>query len=808
MNKRKLSLALLAVIGACSKAPTPNVAEHIRVEEKALNVSQAVRVQLDTIKETVPAKGLQVWMNKEFWLGRTIWVSLGVERASVTGLAMSVDGYHPAKLSRAGSFLVLTRDNSGLYGGTVLGPDLPLNAYPIVGESASEILVDLSSPKTPYGLTLSNFNAGTYSDTELAPRFEYVRDVQTSENSLNFTTVTTTKSPTPLFTAEDRTAEVLAGQDPFLLSMTLRTDWIIPTENEGFQKKIADESTLGFFLSPKRVIDNGLGTQELVQKIATNKPFVWEISANTPDEFRPAIEQAILGWNPSLGGDVLKVSYATEMGSNTKTNVSNLVWDDNMAVGFAFANWRSNPATGEIVQAQVYMSGSMWAQGAKTSFQLRDIERQIRESNAVKRETQPGSPERAKAIAALNKARVELRKIAKQTSKLAQTPAFNKRMFIGLNSALAANRARSNDFCFRPSDTNQNATLLAAIDADLDKALKDLEKETTPDRQDDVVSSEHDFPTHMPYPVAGMDAEAFSRSVVRAVVMHEVGHTLGLRHNFMGSLGTSKDGAVQSASIMDYNDEVIDAQFEEPGSYDQAIVASEYQNKPIVEEFKFCTDEFASAGLPTCAPFDFSANPLQGQQVSEESSLTIAQLFMQYGQADMAIALIQRGLGTNIQKMRHALFSAEVASQFLQDPAFADSQKNAWKLLGQSMSMQDLGYPSELVQSYKEILVSYLAQLTTPDAAASAVAGEITNFYKEVVVSPESSYSFSVRKAAILGLQNFQSAGGRLALSQGLDELTRKLEAGGVAASAEDQEVLLAIKKILLQDGYYKVALN
>jgi hypothetical protein len=350
--------------------------------------------------------------------------------------------------------------------------------------------------------------------------------------------------------------------------------------------------------------------------------------------------------------------------------------------------------------------------------------------------------------------------------------------------------------------------LLAAIDADLDKALKDLEKETTPDRQDDVVSSEQDFPTHMPYPAAGMDAEAFSKSVVRAVVMHEVGHTLGLRHNFMGSLGTSKNGAVQSASIMDYNDEVIDAQFEEPGSYDQAIVASEYQNKPIVEEFKYCTDEFAAAGLPTCAPFDFSANPLQGQQVSEESSLMLAQLFMYYGQTEIAIPLIQRGLGTNVQKMRHALFSTEVAQQFLKDPTFADSQKNAWKLLGQSMSMQDLGFPADFVQMYKEIIISYLAQLTTPDAAASAVAGEIANFYKEVVVSPETSYSFAVRKAAILGLQNFQSAPGRLALSQGLDELTRKLEAGGSAASAEDQEVLLAVKKILLQDGYYKVASN
>ncbi|MEO5667998.1 MAG: hypothetical protein ABIR96_08065, partial [Bdellovibrionota bacterium] len=155
MKKRNLSLALLALIGACSKAPAPNVGQNIRVEEKVLTVSKAVRLQLSSIKEDVPAQGLQVWLKKDFWLGRTIWVSLGVERASVTGLAMSVDGYHPAKLSRAGSFLVLTRDNSGLYGGTVLGPEMPLNAYPIVSENDTEILVELSSPKTPYGLTLS-----------------------------------------------------------------------------------------------------------------------------------------------------------------------------------------------------------------------------------------------------------------------------------------------------------------------------------------------------------------------------------------------------------------------------------------------------------------------------------------------------------------------------------------------------------------------------------------------------------------------------------------------------------------------------
>jgi hypothetical protein len=783
------------------------MAQNLRVEEKTLNASQGDRSQLASIKEEVPAKGLQAWLNKDFWIGRTIWVSLGVERASLTGLAMSVDGYRAAKVTRAGDLLVLTRDSSGLFGGTVLAPDMPLNAYPIVKETETEILVDLASPKTPYGLTLSNFNAGTYSDTELAPRFEYVRSLETTANSLSFVSVTTTKSPQPLFSDEDGTAEAASGQDPYLLSLTLRTDWILPIENEGFTRKAADENTLGFFLTPKRIINNGTATEELVQKIATNKPFVWEISANTPAEYRPAIEQAILAWNPSLGGDVLKVNYAEKTDSVTKPNVSNLIWDDNMAVGFAFANWRSSPTTGEIVQAQVYMSGSMWAQGARMTFQLRDIERQIREAGAQRHGGGVASPQRAETIAALKKARTQLRALQKETAKqLAQTKGFNKRLFLGLNSGLAAERARSNEFCFRPINVFQDiATAATGIDAELDKALRDLEQATTPRRQEDIVTSEHEFPTHMPYPTAGMDAETFSKYVVRAVVMHEVGHTLGLRHNFMGSLGTSKGGEIQSASIMDYNDEVIDAQFSEPGSYDQAIVASEYQDKPIVEQLKFCTDEHAGAGIPTCSPFDFSANPIRGQHVSEETNLTMAQLFLQYGQADVAIALIQRGLSTNIQKIRHMLFSADIAKQFLQDPAFGESQKEAWKMLTQSMAMQDLGYPAELQQAYKELLISYTAMLTTPESAASAIAPELVNFNKEVLVDSDGSYSLGVRRYAILGLQNIQAPAGRLALSQTLELLNAKLAQGTASEStAEDEEVVLLVEKILKRDGYYK----
>jgi hypothetical protein len=808
------ALALISLLGACGRAPAPDVAKNIRVAETPLTVPQSIRTQLTSIHEAVPAQGLQVWLNKEFWINRSIWVSLGVERASLTGLAMSVDGYHAAKLTRAGSYLVLVRDNSGLYGGSVLGPEIPINAYPIVGESTSEILVDLSAPKTPYGLTMNNFYAGNYSDTELAPRFEYVRAVQATAESLSFISVTSTKSPIALFSPNDNTAEALSGQDPFMLSMTLRTDWILPTENPSFIQKIANSQTLGFFLSSPRVVENGAGAQRLVQKIATDKPFVWQVSSNTPEEFRPAIEQGVLGWNSAFGSDVLQVSYAAEeLGSITDPKVSNLVWDDNLAVGYAFANWRSNPATGEIVQAQVYLSGAMWAQGARITYQLRDIDRQIRESGNVARSTRPGSVERSRAASSLNKARAELKKLSKETSLLAKSTNSNRRMFVSLNTALAAQRARSNEYCFRTLELERNLALMAAIDADLDAALRDLDRETAAVRQDDLVSSEHEVPTHMPYPPEGMDMETFAQFVVRGVVMHEIGHTLGLRHNFMGSLGTSNDGEVQSASIMDYNDEVIDAQFAEPGSYDKLIVQSEYFNQPIVEDFKFCTDEHVMKGLPTCSPFDFSADPLLAQHIVEDSHLSTAQLFLYFGQVELAMQLILRGLNSNIQKIQYALFPAELGTQFLQDPTFAESQKSAWKLIQQSMNMQDIGgYPVQFMQIYREALISYVTRLTTAESANSGAAPEITSFYKEVLVDSEGVYSLATRRMVLTGLQTLQSAGGHLALSLALKELTTQIEEASEETEpskiAEDQDTLVSVRKILEQDGYYKVDLN
>ncbi len=92
------------------------------------------------------------------------------------------------------------------------------------------------------------------------------------------------------------------------------------------------------------------------------------------------------------------------------------------------------------------------------------------------------------------------------------------------------------------------------------------------------------------------EAEAFAKSVVRDTITHEVGHTLGLTHNFRGSTVytraqlqdkdfTEKNGI--SGSVMDYNAYNIASAGEKQGSFNNTTIgpydywAIEYAYKPI-----------------------------------------------------------------------------------------------------------------------------------------------------------------------------------------------------------------------------------
>ncbi len=89
-------------------------------------------------------------------------------------------------------------------------------------------------------------------------------------------------------------------------------------------------------------------------------------------------------------------------------------------------------------------------------------------------------------------------------------------------------------------------------------------------------------------------------------LLHEIGHALGLRHNFKGSLGGAP---LPSTSLMDYLTNEDSARIVEPASYDVDAVRWLYLKARELPKQAFCTDE-ATKSDPDCNRFDSTDEPL------------------------------------------------------------------------------------------------------------------------------------------------------------------------------------------------------
>lgn len=121
--------------------------------------------------------------------------------------------------------------------------------------------------------------------------------------------------------------------------------------------------------------------------------------------------------------------------------------------------------------------------------------------------------------------------------------------------------------------------------------------------------------------------EAFAKELLKGVLFHEVGHALGLAHNFKGSLSYDPDvaGSLFSNSIMDYNQYQIEhGAFDQPGSsagplleYDRQILSVLYNDgadiKPTDAIVPHCDDSAADSkrgGVdPFCIRYDAGQDP-------------------------------------------------------------------------------------------------------------------------------------------------------------------------------------------------------
>lgn len=103
--------------------------------------------------------------------------------------------------------------------------------------------------------------------------------------------------------------------------------------------------------------------------------------------------------------------------------------------------------------------------------------------------------------------------------------------------------------------------------------------------------------------VGSLSADETGALYIEHIVMHEIGHMLGLRHNFKGSLLPA------SSSVMDYLNPDEALAMTGPGDYDVAAIRHLYQLSPDLPAQPFCTDEGVLSD-PDCTRYDRGAAPL------------------------------------------------------------------------------------------------------------------------------------------------------------------------------------------------------
>ncbi len=266
-------------------------------------------------------------------------------------------------------------------------------------------------------------------------------------------------------------------------------------------------------------------------------PIVWKIAPFAQQlredpqwaevDFLGAIKAGIESWNEAFGFEVLRAEEAADDESYGDDDVNYFIFDPGRAISGAFANWRSNPNTGEVRGASVYFGFGL----------LR----------AIGELPPPGAPAAPTA----------------------------EELFAPEPPARAAGSR------FAWGDVAEENLCDVALPAP-EQVLAAAPAATPPFSRKEKIER---FLGH--------------------IAAHEVGHTLGLRHNFKGSL------VPPSSSVMEYV-AIDDAVGIGPHvrSYDIAAIRYLYGLSADLPADPFCNDGQADVVDPDCRRFDLGAKPL------------------------------------------------------------------------------------------------------------------------------------------------------------------------------------------------------
>jgi hypothetical protein len=519
-----------------------------------------------------------------------------------------------------------------------------------------------------------------------------------------------------------------------------------------YARKFNPEKDITFVISrsvPEKVVPTiksaVLSYDELFISLASDGKRAPRIRAVTQSEFEAQNSSSGL----ALGGSI----------SAADPRVNMIYWDDSFQIGSAWATAASNPRSGEVISGDVMMTGSMWAMEGCKSYFARTWQRD-KEPNLPKRPagTVPSPMSRflwnAKCEAALSNLGIFSKRLPVEgeptPTSLAAFDEANKKGDLAKLAAIASSylgrTVDASEMVAGSIQRSQHAALdprafalpelkrFLAADTSKLAADRTVEMETllNPKRLNGNSYSgqlgQNRFTAHLDcvrnhltegeLAISESGAPAITSqfvnspeegalSLVRSVVIHELGHVFGLRHNFIASTKPSvldAEAKVPLAineftdSVMDYNDYGIDMglgamkDYTSPegaaglpsfGVYDVVALASLYMIPSEGIKFKsqpaFCTDRNVS-GLGNCQRFDYGkdfneftlhranvilqrlryANPLDAV-LDPRAPAVYAQLVKSLGQEMQKLtvlwAIAQDGLASSSEFKQKAVFA-------------------------------------------------------------------------------------------------------------------------------------------------------
>lgn len=412
-------------------------------------------------------------------------------------------------------------------------------------------------------------------------------DLNQDEESLNLVVQKT-------FRKEICLAEDIKESEGKPFTLSLKVSFLKKKENKNFKPTLYTERLreyVGLF-STKIKSHNKYNESEekrYAMHWDPNKKMKYILSPNFPKKYQFLVKKAIAQWNevlkdPKVAGNPLielKVNQGEDLG-NLKHNFIVWIEDPIMEGPLGLGPSYADGLTGEMINADSYIFAGNIKQTVLYILEKREEMANATQSN----EKVIPRPERSRDLDEIPRA-----------DALGMTSNDGPGMTVDTGKAI--------------SELMDEASKAPS----LKKMFKEIKKPETPETIESALYHYKNFSDRCHYPAleetpaapwfTDKTEEELFQEILLGTLVHEIGHNLGLAHNFKGSLDKKHyiSEKIQTSSAMDYLS-IEDSEEGMPGPYDKAALAYAFSgNFDFHENYLFCSDWMVHID-PLCNKWD------------------------------------------------------------------------------------------------------------------------------------------------------------------------------------------------------------